>query len=98
MAAHDSRPGTAENGPFKIKDDLTLEDNPNGWDVSHNMVYVDQPIGTGYSYSDDPADAVHGETGTTDEPLTNAQVSHRNGPKVSFVQHHCDHRLQQALA
>lgn len=57
--------GFAENGPFTIKTDLTLEDNPYGWDVSHNMVYVDQPIGTGYSYSTDPADTVHGETGNS---------------------------------
>lgn len=54
---------SAENGPFKINKDLTLEDNPDGWDVSHNMIYVDQPIGTGYSYSTDPADTVHNEKG-----------------------------------
>lgn len=53
----------AENGPFNINEDLTLKDNPHGWDVSHNMIYVDQPIGTGYSYSNDPADEVHGEKG-----------------------------------
>eukprot|EP00892_Ulva_mutabilis_P009378 jgi/Ulvmu1/6812/UM031_0015.1 len=52
-----------ENGPFKINDDLTLSDSPYGWDISHNMIYVDQPIGTGYSYSDDPADKVRGEMG-----------------------------------
>jgi len=52
-----------ENGPFKITDDLTLDDNPYGWDVSHNLIYVDQPIGTGYSYSTDPADTIYGEKG-----------------------------------
>lgn len=53
----------AENGPFTLNEDLSLKDNPYGWDVSHNVIYVDQPIGTGYSYSDDPADTVHGEKG-----------------------------------
>ena len=52
-----------ENGPFKIADDLTLDDNPYGWDVSHNLIYVDQPIGTGYSYSTDPADTIYGQKG-----------------------------------
>jgi hypothetical protein len=55
----------AENGPFKINDDLTLRDNPTGWDVNHNVIYVDQPIGTGYSYSDDPKDRVTSEKGTS---------------------------------
>ena len=41
-----------ENGPFHITPNLTLEDNPYGWDVGHNMIYVDQPINTGFSYSD----------------------------------------------
>lgn len=57
--------GASENGPFKLNDDLTLDDNPDGWDVSHNLIYVDQPIGTGYSYSTDPADDVHSEQGTS---------------------------------
>eukprot|EP00892_Ulva_mutabilis_P009379 jgi/Ulvmu1/6813/UM031_0016.1 len=58
-----------ENGPFKIQDDLTLTDNPYGWDVSHSLIYVDQPIGTGYSYSDDPADTVHSEKGVAIDML-----------------------------
>eukprot|EP00892_Ulva_mutabilis_P009381 jgi/Ulvmu1/6815/UM031_0019.1 len=58
-----------ENGPFKINDNLTLKDNPDGWDVSHNLIYVDQPIGTGYSYSTDPADAVYNEKGVAHDML-----------------------------
>ena len=53
----------AEQGPYKINADLTLRDNPDGWDVAHNMIFVDQPIGTGYSYSDDPKDRVTSEKG-----------------------------------
>jgi len=27
-----------ENGPFKINEDMTLEENPTGWDVAANMI------------------------------------------------------------
>ena len=39
-----------ENGPFKINDNLTLKLNPYSWNTNANMLYVDQPVGTGYSY------------------------------------------------
>ena len=38
-----------ENGPWKINDDLTLRKNSFSWNDHSNIVYVDQPIGTGYS-------------------------------------------------
>lgn len=41
-----------ENGPYHIKDDLSLERSEYGWDVNSNMIFVDQPINTGFSYSD----------------------------------------------
>jgi hypothetical protein len=31
---------------------MTLQDNPWGWDGHANVIYVDQPIGTGFSWSD----------------------------------------------
>jgi Serine carboxypeptidase len=42
----------AENGPWEINDNLELEETQYGWDVSHSMIYVDQPINTGFSYSE----------------------------------------------
>ncbi|KAL4449695.1 hypothetical protein ABPG74_007518 [Tetrahymena malaccensis] len=39
----------AENGPFKVNDDLTLSSNPYSWNSNANLVFVDQPVGTGYS-------------------------------------------------
>jgi cathepsin A (carboxypeptidase C) len=39
----------AENGPFSVKDDLTLLRNEHSWNNNANMLYVDQPLGTGYS-------------------------------------------------
>lgn len=40
-----------ENGPFTINDDLTLENNPMAWNNNANIVFVDQPVGTGFSHS-----------------------------------------------
>ncbi len=52
----------AENGPYAVgADGETLSVNEHGWDVVSNLIYVDQPIGTGFSYSTDPADDVHDE-------------------------------------
>ena len=41
----------AENGPYHINDDLSLNRSEYGWDVNSNMIFVDQPINTGFSYS-----------------------------------------------
>lgn len=41
-----------ENGPYHIKEDLSLERSEYGWDTNSNMIFVDQPINTGFSYSD----------------------------------------------
>lgn len=41
-----------ENGPYSLAKNLSLLDNPYGWDVNANVIYVDQPINTGFSWSD----------------------------------------------
>jgi cathepsin A (carboxypeptidase C) len=38
-----------ENGPFSINDDLTLKNNPYSWSDVSNIVFVDNPVGTGFS-------------------------------------------------
>lgn len=40
-----------ENGPYRLQSDGSLCWNVFGWDIGHNIVFVDQPLGTGYSYS-----------------------------------------------
>lgn len=39
----------AENGPFSVKDDLSLLRNDHSWNNNANMLYIDQPVGTGFS-------------------------------------------------
>lgn len=46
----------SENGPYTINADMTLTENKFGWDVNSHMIFIDQPIGTGFSYSDVSSD------------------------------------------
>ncbi|KAJ9193558.1 hypothetical protein DTO166G4_585 [Paecilomyces variotii] len=39
-----------EVGPYRLKDDHTLEYNNGSWDEFANLLFVDQPVGTGFSY------------------------------------------------
>mmetsp|Transcript_23819 Transcript_23819/g.28753 ORF Transcript_23819/g.28753 Transcript_23819/m.28753 type:complete len:461 (-) Transcript_23819:114-1496(-) len=42
-----------ENGPYKVNNtDLKLSSNPYSWSTRANLLYVDQPVGTGFSYTD----------------------------------------------
>ncbi len=41
-----------EIGPFRVKDDKTLVYNEGAWNEFANVMFVDNPVGTGYSYVD----------------------------------------------
>ncbi|KAK9280589.1 hypothetical protein L1049_014283 [Liquidambar formosana] len=56
-----------ENGPFHIANNLSLLWNDFGWDKVSNLLYVDQPIGTGFSYSSDEQDIRHNEQGVSND-------------------------------
>ncbi|KAI4347682.1 hypothetical protein L6164_008471 [Bauhinia variegata] len=56
-----------ENGPFRIADNMSLLWNEYGWDKVSNLLYVDQPIGTGFSYSADRHDIRHDEDGVSND-------------------------------
>ncbi|PKA55009.1 Serine carboxypeptidase 3 [Apostasia shenzhenica] len=56
-----------ENGPFTIADNMSLSWNEFGWDKSSNLIYVDQPTRTGFSYSLDDHDIRHDEKGVSND-------------------------------
>ena len=39
-----------EVGPYRMKDEAHLEGNPGSWAEFANLLFVDQPVGTGFSY------------------------------------------------
>lgn len=39
-----------EVGPYRLKDDHTLRENEGSWHEFANVLFVDQPVGTGFSY------------------------------------------------
>ncbi|KAL5565792.1 hypothetical protein UlMin_028956 [Ulmus minor] len=56
-----------ENGPFQIANNLSLVWNDYGWDKASNLLYVDQPTGTGFSYTSADEDIRHDETGVSND-------------------------------
>ncbi|KAJ9540416.1 hypothetical protein OSB04_026922 [Centaurea solstitialis] len=56
-----------ENGPFKITNNLSLVWNDYGWDKVSNIIFVDQPTGTGFSYSSSEEDIRIDETGVSND-------------------------------
>ncbi len=41
-----------EIGPYRLKDENTLVYNDGAWNEFANVMFVDNPVGTGYSYAD----------------------------------------------
>ncbi|XP_058734965.1 serine carboxypeptidase-like [Vicia villosa] len=71
-----------ENGPFKINNDLSLSWNDYGWDKGSNIIFVDQPIGTGFSYSSDENDIPTDETGVSNDLYAFLQAFFKEHPEL----------------
>eukprot|EP00252_Welwitschia_mirabilis_P002312 TRINITY_DN1222_c0_g1_i1.p1 TRINITY_DN1222_c0_g1~~TRINITY_DN1222_c0_g1_i1.p1 ORF type:complete len:512 (-),score=71.96 TRINITY_DN1222_c0_g1_i1:197-1732(-) len=72
-----------ENGPFKITDNITLVWNDYGWDKVANLIYVDQPTGTGFSYSTDIRDIRHDEKGISNDMYDFLQAFFNKHPEYA---------------
>ncbi|KAG6133862.1 Cell death protease [Claviceps purpurea] len=55
-----------EVGPYRVKSDQTLALNNGSWNEFANLLFVDNPVGTGYSYVD-TNNYVHELTGMADQ-------------------------------
>lgn len=51
-------------GPFRPLDDLSLTTNQFAWNKKANMVFIEAPVGVGFSYSDDILDYTTGDAQT----------------------------------
>lgn len=70
-----------ENGPFTIANNMSLVWNKFGWDKISNIIFVDQPTGTGFSYSSDDRDTRHDETGVSNDLYDFLQVFFKKHPE-----------------
>ncbi|KAL7202059.1 hypothetical protein ACSBR1_033686 [Camellia fascicularis] len=64
-----------ENGPFHISNNLSLIWNDFGWDQESNLIFVDQPTGTGFSYSFSANDTHHNEESISNDLYDFLQLS-----------------------
>lgn len=71
-----------ENGPFQITNNLTLVWNEHGWDKASNLIFIDQPVGTGFSYSRDPRDYRHDENGVSEDVYNFLQAFYEAHPEL----------------
>eukprot|EP00891_Asterochloris_glomerata_P005629 jgi/Astpho2/5629/fgenesh1_pm.00079_%23_36_t len=72
-----------EQGPYRINEDLTLEVNEYGWDKKAHMIFVDQPINTGFSFSNDSRDRVYDETVVAADMLDFLQAFFKAHPELA---------------
>lgn len=72
-----------ENGPFHIAKNLSLEWNDYGWDKASNLLYVDQPVGTGFSYTSDEQDIRHDEGGVSNDLYDFLQAFFKEHPQFA---------------
>lgn len=70
-----------ENGPYIVRSNLTLEINPYSWNEVANVIWIDQPVGTGFSYTNRPDDYVSNEGEVAIELYQFIQIFLDNHPK-----------------
>ncbi|XP_038713462.1 serine carboxypeptidase-like 47 [Tripterygium wilfordii] len=71
-----------ENGPFHIAEDSSLIWNDYSWNKVSNIIFVDQPIGTGFSYSIDDTDIRRNLVDVTKDLYNFLQAFFNEHPKL----------------
>ncbi|WCJ41576.1 Serine carboxypeptidase-like [Euphorbia peplus] len=71
-----------ENGPYHLTKNLSLQWNEYGWDKGSNLIFVDQPTGTGFSYTTDPSDLRHDENGVSNDLYDFLQAFFKKHPEL----------------
>ncbi|KAK2643448.1 hypothetical protein Ddye_025211 [Dipteronia dyeriana] len=72
-----------ENGPFHLANNHSLVWNDYGWDKVSNLLYVDQPTGTGFSYTSDESDIRHDEAGISNDLYDFLQAFFKEHPQLA---------------
>ncbi|XP_027342064.1 serine carboxypeptidase-like [Abrus precatorius] len=72
-----------ENGPFQFTKNLSLVWNDYGWDNASNILFVDQPTGTGFSYTSDDSDIRHDEEGVSNDLYDFLQAFFKEHPQFT---------------
>ncbi|RDX81940.1 Serine carboxypeptidase-like 48 [Mucuna pruriens] len=72
-----------ENGPFQLTKNLSLVWNDYGWDKASNILFVDQPTGTGFSYTSDDSDIRHDEEGVSNDLYDFLQAFFKEHPQFT---------------
>ncbi|KAJ0084037.1 hypothetical protein Patl1_30591 [Pistacia atlantica] len=73
-----------ENGPYHIANNMSLMWNDYGWDTVSNLLFVDQPIGTGFSYTSDESDIRHDEDGVSNDLYDFLQAFFKERPQYAM--------------
>jgi hypothetical protein len=59
-----------EMGPFTVNEDLTLRVNPQSWHRAANVLFVDQPVGTGLAFTSHSSSFVQNQAGVNEQFYT----------------------------
>ncbi|XP_050212458.1 serine carboxypeptidase-like [Mercurialis annua] len=72
-----------ENGPYHLSNNMSLQWNDYGWDKASNLIFVDQPTGTGFSYTTDQSDLRHDENGVSNDLYDFLQAFFTKHPELA---------------
>jgi len=71
-----------ENGPYNLKGS-TLSINPYSWNQVANVLWIDQPVGTGFSYADNFSDYVGDEKAVAEDLYEFLQGFFKQNPQYN---------------